>query len=248
MLFVLGCYSTFHFCLFAACASAGHPAPTELAGFFKKKQISNYIPFSSIILCSHNNIAVISYSRLTAGQSVADCLNKCRANQECYSFNYNKVTKWCYLGTTEEVMLRQTRNSKYASGVRRCVEHVGNAPWTNDEFTGGSEGTAPTAPAIALAVSTALNSVQVTLTAPSTFGTTAEGAASTVGLYRVTCYPTSGNSAYPTVVKTNLVPAAAADFGGLASGVAYSCAVVVTNAQGLESVSVTASASVIAKA
>lgn len=88
----------------------------------------------------HNNIEVIAYSRLSAQQSVADCVNKCRVNQECYSFNYNKVTKWCYIGTTEEDFLRQTRNSKYTAGVRRCVEHVDNAAWTNEEFAGGIGG------------------------------------------------------------------------------------------------------------
>lgn len=86
----------------------------------------------------HDNIEVIAYSRLSTGKSVADCLHMCRVNQECYSFNYNKLTKWCYIGTTEDV--HQTRNSKYVAGVRRCVEHINNNAWTNEEFAGGVGG------------------------------------------------------------------------------------------------------------
>ena len=88
----------------------------------------------------HDNIEIIAYSRLSKEKSVRDCLKMCRKNQECYSFNYNKLTKWCYIGTTEETCLHQTRNSKYAAGVRRCVEHVDNTAWTNEEFAGGVGG------------------------------------------------------------------------------------------------------------
>ena len=86
----------------------------------------------------HDNIEVIAFSRLTKKHSARDCLNTCRINEECYSFNYNKVSKWCYIGTTEEANLHQSRNSKYVAGVRRCIEHVDNSPWTNEEFAGGS--------------------------------------------------------------------------------------------------------------
>jgi hypothetical protein len=238
MLFVLGCYSTFHFCRLCL---RWHPAPAELDGFFKKKQISNYILFSFIILCSHNNIDVISYSRLTAGQSVADCLNKCRANQECYSFNYNKVTKWCYLGTTEEVMLRQTRNSKWAAGYRRCVEQISNDPWTNDEFSGGSSGTGPNpVKSITVVDSGTANNLDITIVAPDTLGTTADGSASTLKGYRITCSSVSGSSSYPAVTRTLTV--LTGSIPGLAVGQKYTCSAVVVNAEGVESSAVVSSA------
>ncbi len=84
---------------------------------------------------------------------MADCLARCRKNQECYSFNYNKLTKWCYLGTTEELNLRQTRNSKWASGYRRCIEQFTSMPWNNEEDFGGIPLSPPTAspPPIGLA-------------------------------------------------------------------------------------------------
>ena len=204
-------------------------------------------PIFFLLLRRHNNLDVISYSRLTAGQSVADCLSKCRVNQECYSFNYNKLTKWCYLGTTEEINLRQTRNTKWAAGVRRCVEHVGNAPWTNDEFSGGAAGTEPTAPTLpVIADSTATaNTINWSYTAPSTAGTTADGTASAIASYRLTCSAVSGNSAFPTIVKSYPTTAGAltcaaatattgCTIGGLAL-TTYSCTLVAINNEGLES-------------
>jgi hypothetical protein len=72
--------------------------------------------FLFIPVCRINNLDVITSSRLLAGQSVQECMAKCRKNQECYSFNYNKLTKWCYIGSTEELDMRQAKNSKWAAG------------------------------------------------------------------------------------------------------------------------------------
>ena len=89
--------------------------------------------------------------------------------------------------------------------------------------------------------SPSVNTLAVTVVAPSTAGTTADGAASAVSAYKVTCSNVSGSSAYPAVVASftgigpNLV-------GGLASGQTYSCSVVVVNTQGMESTSVTSPA------
>jgi hypothetical protein len=181
-------------------------------------------------------------------------LNKCRGNQECSSFNYNKLTKWCYLGTTEEIYLRQTRNSKWAAGVRRCVEHIGNAPWNNDEFSGGAEGTAPVAPTglqlIDATQAGGQNSINWSVTWGTTAGTTADGSPSAIAAFRLTCTATSaGSSTYPTVVKT--YTKASVDANGFCTGVAsttlvgcnlnglsittYSCSIVTINTEGLES-------------
>jgi hypothetical protein len=199
-----------------------------------------------ILIHRHRNIDVVAYSRLPSGQSVADCLNRCRANQECYSFNYNKLTKWCYISTSEELNLKQVKNSKWAAGVRRCVDHVGNAPWSNGEFTGGAAGTEPTAPTLpGIADATTANTINWSYTAPSTAGTTADGTASAIASYRFTCSAVSGNSAFPTIVKSYPTTAGAltcvaatvgtgCTIGGLAL-TTYSCTLVAINNEGLES-------------
>jgi hypothetical protein len=96
-------------------------------------------------MCRSNNLDVISYSRLPGGQNTQDCMARCRKNQECYSFNYNKLAKWCYLGTSEERDLRQTKNNKWAAGYRRCIEQINSSEWTNAEHFGGDDFSPPPA-------------------------------------------------------------------------------------------------------
>ena len=197
---------------------------------------------STHLLCRSNNIEVLSYSRLTSGQSVEDCMAKCRVNQECYSFNYNKLTKWCYLGTTEETDVRTVRNPKFAVGFRRCVDHINNNAWNNDEFSGGNPTAAP-GPVTGLTVadSTAsTNTLDVVFVAPTTFGTNDDGSASTLASYRVTC--TSANG---LVVATVGFSGVSGTVGGLANG-AYTCSVVVVNSAALESTAVVSASATVA--
>lgn len=195
----------------------------------------------------NNNIEVMSYSRLAADQSIEDCLALCRSNQECYSFNYNKLTKWCYLGTTEETDLLQTKSNKWTAGYRRCVEHISNDPWNNDEFAGGALGTAPTAvTSILVAASTITpNTINFSFTAQTTPGTKADGTASSIASYKVRCSPTTGSSTYPAVTKSypttagiltcgSATATTGCSFGGLAATVSYTCAVTPINTEGME--------------
>ncbi len=139
-------------------------------------------------------------------------------------------------------MLRQTRNSKWASGVRRCVEHVGNAPWTNEEFAGGAEGTAPTpVTVVSIADASTQNTLNLGFTAPTTPGTTADGTASAIAFYKITCSATTGS--YPAVTKViagtttcaSATSGAGCAFGGLAVGASYTCSIVAINNEGVES-------------
>ncbi|KAL4538765.1 hypothetical protein Ndes2526B_g02955 [Nannochloris sp. 'desiccata'] len=179
----------------------------------------------------HSNIDVISYSRLASGLSVTDCMRKCRSNQECYSFNYNKLTKWCYLGTTEEANLRRARSSKWAAGYRRCVEHIDNNAWTNDEFSGGIPTTVPDAPAIGTFTAISATEATGTWTAPAFDGDAA------ITSYDIQCT----NSVLPSDVVTDIgVPASSACTGsscstvitGLTSGATYTCKVRAVNSVG----------------
>ncbi|KAG7673802.1 hypothetical protein KSW81_006993 [Nannochloris sp. 'desiccata'] len=182
----------------------------------------------------HNNIDVIAYSRLPSGQSVANCLALCRSNQECYSFNYNKLTKWCYIGTTEETNLRQTRNGKWAAGYRRCVEQINNNPWTNEEFNGGSPSSGPQ-PVTTLNVvdSVTNNALDVTFVAPTVFGVGDDGVAAIFGSYKVSCTSTTTGA----VTTNTFTTGSPITFGGLATQ-SYICSVVVVNDDGLESTAV----------
>ncbi|KAH7621912.1 hypothetical protein NADE_004506 [Nannochloris sp. 'desiccata'] len=190
----------------------------------------------------HNNIDVIAYSRLPSGQSVANCLALCRRNQECYSFNYNKLTKWCYIGTTEETNLRQTRNGKWAAGYRRCVEQINNDPWTNDEFSGGDPGNPEPVTALNVVDSSTANSLDVNFTPPTDFGVGADGVAAILASYKVSCTSTTTGTTITNVFTTGPVLL----FGGLVPTQSYICSVVVVNDDGLESTAVTSLAIAVA--
>ncbi|KAL4520356.1 hypothetical protein Ndes2526B_g01119 [Nannochloris sp. 'desiccata'] len=197
----------------------------------------------------HDNLEVISYQRLGVGQTVADCLTMCRRDQDCYAFNYQKLSKWCYLGTTEESDLVTTKNNKWAAGYRRCVEHTSDDGWSNEGFFGGATGTAPT-PVIALNFidsTIAVNTLQFSFTPPATAGTRDDGSPSVIEKYRVRCMATSGS--YPDISKTLTAAEAAVclaapatpatsttgcPIGGLAN-TTYLCSVVTINTESLES-------------
>jgi hypothetical protein len=187
----------------------------------------------------------------------------CRADQECYSFNYNKVSKWCYLGTTEEADLAAGKNTKWASGFRRCIEHTSNDAWENAEFAGGAQGTPPTSVAALNFVDSTLatNTLQFSFTPPSTAGTKADGSNSAIQKYKIRCMPTTGPSTLPDISKTLSAADAAAclvapgtaatgttgcAIGGLADATTYQCAVVAFNTESLESTPVSSTATVLA--
>ena len=101
------------------------------------------------------------------------------------------------------------------------------------------------------------NSINWSVTPGLTAGTAANGDPSTIASYRLTCSATSGNSAYPTVVKT--YPKATADTCSGAAGstattgcnlpglsiTAYSCSIVAINAEGIESPALTGPVTVV---
>ena len=93
----------------------------------------------SLSVCRFRNLEVTSYSRLGNNATTLDCLNKCGADQDCYSFNYDKSKKWCYISITEKTSLKSVRDGKYAGGYRKCIEHIGNNGWDNPAFSGGQE-------------------------------------------------------------------------------------------------------------
>lgn len=176
---------------------------------------------------------MLSYSRLSTGQSAADCMKLCRANQECYSFNYNKLTKWCYLGITDESDLKQTSNGKWTVGYRKCVEHSDSNTWGGEQYSSGSGG-AP-GPVTDLSVfdsSSTSNALTISFTTPATAGTNSDGAPSTINTYKITCTPI--DTATTRSVTKNYSPEQASctapdtsctvQFGGL-SLVDYTCSV-----------------------
>ena len=89
------------------------------------------------VICRYTNLEITSFSRLSSSGTTLDCLNKCRVNQDCYSFNYDKAKKWCYISISEKSDLVIRSDAKYAAGYRKCVEHADNNGWDNPEFSGG---------------------------------------------------------------------------------------------------------------
>ena len=91
------------------------------------------------LLYRFRNLDVTGYSRLGNNATTLDCLNKCRSDQECFSFNYDKTKKWCYISLSEKSDLVVARDGKFAAGYRKCVAHTGNGAWDNPGFNGGQE-------------------------------------------------------------------------------------------------------------
>ena len=59
-------------------------------------------------------------------------MDLCRSNKQCYSFNYDKTKKWCYLGNNDLSELKRKRYAKYTAGYRLCVEQSNNNSWVSD--------------------------------------------------------------------------------------------------------------------
>ncbi len=94
---------------------------------------------------------------------------------------------------------------------------------------------------------TAQNTINFSVSPGSTAGTTADGSASTISYYRITCNAASGSTSYPAVTKTYTktqtdatacVGTAATDAAGCAFGglslTTYTCTIVPVNTEGLE--------------
>ncbi len=64
---------------------------------------------------------------MTAGQGTLFCMNLCRADENCWSFNLNKNRKTCFLQTDSDYPSQ--RASTWASGYRECVASEGS--WDN---------------------------------------------------------------------------------------------------------------------
>jgi hypothetical protein len=78
---------------------------------------------------------VYKFFRGATTSSARDCSDACRKDLNCYAFNHVKLTKWCYLGSTQKRNLKFVDNSKMASGFRQCSTHSTNAGWTSEIFT-----------------------------------------------------------------------------------------------------------------
>ena len=96
-------------------------------------------PPNPFLICRFRNLDVTAYSRLGNNATTLDCLNKCRADQDCYSFNYDKTKKWCYISLSEKTDLVSARDGKFAAGYRKCIANTGNDGWNNPGFNGGQE-------------------------------------------------------------------------------------------------------------
>jgi hypothetical protein len=75
--------------------------------------------------------------KLTAGQGTLFCMNLCRADENCWSFNLNKNRKTCFLQTTGNDVTSQ-RASTWASGYRECVPSEG--AWDNANTDAADDG------------------------------------------------------------------------------------------------------------
>ena len=79
----------------------------------------------------------MSYKRLGSNSTVLDCLNMCVEDEDCLSFNYEKDKKWCYLSISFSDTLQIKRDGRFATGYRKCTEHINDDGWDNPEFAGG---------------------------------------------------------------------------------------------------------------
>ena len=61
--------------------------------------------------------------------SVLKCNALCQAEIECWSWNYDKNRKMCYLMSSEESELSSQKAGAWASGFRQCK--AADADWDN---------------------------------------------------------------------------------------------------------------------
>ena len=76
-------------------------------------------------------------SKLKVRQGAMDCLKLCSANSDCWTFNYLKSKKLCYLmsSTSEEVDAR--KSGQFACGYRQCEDTDGSWNNTPMDFNSG---------------------------------------------------------------------------------------------------------------
>ncbi len=70
-------------------------------------------------LCRYDKkFEMYKFFRQTAGGSTADCVRACLEDVTCRSFSYQKLTKWCYLGVTEDEFLDKSSDGKWICGYK----------------------------------------------------------------------------------------------------------------------------------
>lgn len=77
--------------------------------------------------------------RLEAGEGTLACLNLCRADSTCWSFNFNKTRKRCYLLSSSDEDASKRSSVAFSSGYRYCEET--DVEWDNEptDFGDGSD-------------------------------------------------------------------------------------------------------------
>lgn len=150
----------------------------------------------------YDNLEIMTYKRLSSNETVLDCLEMCKQDQDCLSFNYEKVKKWCYLSISHWDTLASKRNSKFSTGYRKCTEHADDNSWDNTEFAGGIEGTEPSPPEnVAVVGNPASDTVTVTWAQPAFPGTIDGINYATISGYTVAC---SGALSFKTSVGAQM--------------------------------------------